>query len=163
MILTNHRIAGLNLARLLQTLRCDQKNFTFCVLPAYMIVVGEMSVGVIVACVPTFGPVFFPSRVRKNTGYRKPTSVEKLTQSFGRSSNRKQLSLFTSDTVDDGSFHALNDNDIELERALNVGHGYKASASHGSTHTEDDEVRSMAPNGIGVRKDLSVEDTAMVS
>ncbi|TGO47636.1 hypothetical protein BCON_0269g00020 [Botryotinia convoluta] len=146
-------IAGLNLGRLLQTLRCDQANFTHCVLPAYMIVVGEMSVGIMVACVPTFGPVFFPSRLKTNTGYQ--SRSKEWAKSFSKTSRKTHRSGILSDTAD-GSFHTLEDNDIELVRALQTGNDYQVAAGRGSAHSEEPD-HIIAANEIGVRKDLTIE------
>ncbi|KAB8294167.1 hypothetical protein EYC80_009607 [Monilinia laxa] len=148
-------IAGLNLGRLIQTLRCDQANFTYCVLPAYMIVVGEMSVGIMVACVPTFGPVFFPSRLKTNTRYQDRS--KEWSKPFSKNSGRSPLGCMASDTAG-GSFHTLEDNDIELERALQTGDGYQAGAGRGSAHSEEPN-HVIAANEIGVRKDLIVVET----
>lgn len=118
-----------------------------------MIVVGEMSVGVMVACVPTFGPVFFPSRLKTNTAYKGRS--KEWTKSFSKGSRGTPRGGLTTDTAD-GSFHTLEDNDIELERALQTSDGYEVAAGRGSAHSEEPDY-IVAANEIGVRKDLIVE------
>ena len=140
------RIAGLNLGRLLQTIRCDQVNFTQCVLPAYMIVTGEMAVGILVTCVPTFGPVFFPGRHESNTGYKYHS--KERSSDYAHKSSRTPLYQLTTSSYDD--------NNIELDRALQAGNSYQARASRGSGH---ENSSSVAANEIGVREDLSIVET----
>lgn len=53
------RTAAANLGRLIQTLRCHTaSDATFCILNSSILVLAEFSSGVLVACLPTLGPLF---------------------------------------------------------------------------------------------------------
>ncbi|KAL8902134.1 MAG: hypothetical protein Q9207_004866 [Kuettlingeria erythrocarpa] len=54
--------AAINLGRLVQTILCDEADVTYCLEASAMLIVGELSSGILVACVPTLGPVCFPNR-----------------------------------------------------------------------------------------------------
>ncbi|OOQ82161.1 hypothetical protein PEBR_41864 [Penicillium brasilianum] len=58
-------IAAINLARIIQVLRCSLLDFTYCTADSAILTVAEMAVGIIVACVPMLGPVIFPERRRR--------------------------------------------------------------------------------------------------
>ncbi|KAF3389061.1 hypothetical protein F1880_003176 [Penicillium rolfsii] len=58
-------ISAINLARIIQVLRCNLQDFTYCTADAAILTVAEMAVGIIVSCVPMLGPVIFPERRRR--------------------------------------------------------------------------------------------------
>lgn len=60
-----YSIAAINLARIIQVLRCSLSDFTYCTADSAILTVAEMAVGIIVACVPMLGPVIFPERRRR--------------------------------------------------------------------------------------------------
>ncbi|KAI4219074.1 MAG: hypothetical protein L6R36_008579 [Xanthoria steineri] len=63
--------AGINLGRLIQSIICNEADATYCFEDSALLVMGEMSSGILVACVPTMGPVFFPNRFRPTkTAYK---------------------------------------------------------------------------------------------
>lgn len=144
----------MKLARLVHDIRCDAVNFTYCQFQSSMIVIGEMSVGIVVACVPTFGPVFFPKRIQKNTGYQPPSKE----RSRGFRSMRTPIGRSTTTASDEGTFHALEDDEIELNRVLRIEN--LAFASHGSENGCSDH--DFEPNTIVVRKDLSIVGTSKI-
>ena len=43
---------------------CDASDFTYCTPYSLIFVLCEMAGGILVACVPTLGPVFFPQRYK---------------------------------------------------------------------------------------------------
>ncbi|KAJ5291527.1 integral membrane protein [Penicillium angulare] len=75
-------IAAINLARIIQVLRCSLADFTYCTANSAILTVAEMAVGIMVASVPMFGAVVFPERRRRfNKGYRyEPKSHSTLTR-----------------------------------------------------------------------------------
>lgn len=69
MLLTTFSICGINVARMAVTELCDASDFTYCTPYSLIFVLCEMAGGILVACVPTLGPVFFPQRYQaRNAG-----------------------------------------------------------------------------------------------
>lgn len=58
-MLTAHRTAGINLARIVQTKMCPSHDPIYCVRDSSILIMAEMTAGILVACVPTFGPLIF--------------------------------------------------------------------------------------------------------
>ncbi|KAF2875737.1 hypothetical protein BDV95DRAFT_603142 [Massariosphaeria phaeospora] len=55
--------AGINLGRLIDTVTCPARpDFSYCGLDSSILITAEMSGGILVACVPTFGVIFFANR-----------------------------------------------------------------------------------------------------
>ncbi len=52
----------MNLGRLVQNILCDSADVTYCFEASAMLIVGELASGILVACMPTLGPVCFPNR-----------------------------------------------------------------------------------------------------
>ena len=117
-----------------------------------MLVVGELSMGILVACVPTLAPVFFPNR------YGPSAKAYQYKPSGG--SNRKAPRGPASDLNGhiDGPFQSLNDDNIELNGALDSGgDSYRAHASRAATL--ENPARTISANQIDVRRELHVFDT----
>ncbi|KAF2463955.1 uncharacterized protein BDR25DRAFT_382817, partial [Lindgomyces ingoldianus] len=54
------RTAGVNLDRLIQTLKCpSHQDLSYCAMDSSILVIAEIAGGILVACVPTFRPLFF--------------------------------------------------------------------------------------------------------
>ncbi|KAI0205451.1 hypothetical protein F4808DRAFT_409268 [Astrocystis sublimbata] len=51
--------AGVNLGRLIQTIQCPVEDISFCVLNSSILVTAEITGGLLVACVPTYGVLLF--------------------------------------------------------------------------------------------------------
>ena len=117
-----------------------------------MLVVGELSVGILVACVPTLAPVFFPDRFGSSAkAYQyKPSGA----------SSRKAPRGPTTDLEGsvDRPFQSLDDDDIEMNAALNSGSdSYRAHA--GRAAILENPPRTINANQIDVRRDLHIFDT----
>lgn len=64
------RTAGINLARMITSIKCPATpDFSYCGLNSAILITAEMSGGVIVACVPTFGAIFFSKSTSRSTDY----------------------------------------------------------------------------------------------
>jgi hypothetical protein len=117
-IVTNrlhNRIAGINLGRLIQTIQCNEEDFTYCFIGSSMIVVGEMSTGILVACVPTLGPVFFPTRLGPSANARYQYKDSRRTPLHNGASGRTPFRGSASDVSDERPFTTLEEGDIQLK------------------------------------------------
>ncbi|OQE42300.1 hypothetical protein PENCOP_c004G00793 [Penicillium coprophilum] len=54
--------AGINLGRIIQTKLCPADDLVYCLRDASIFIMAEMTAGILVACVPTFGPLMFRRR-----------------------------------------------------------------------------------------------------
>ncbi|KAL1970675.1 hypothetical protein VTN77DRAFT_4319 [Rasamsonia byssochlamydoides] len=72
-------ISGINLARIIKVLDCSLLDFTYCTADSAILTVAEMAVGIVVACVPTLGPVFYPHRHGSRNRYYKASDLEAST------------------------------------------------------------------------------------
>ncbi len=121
-----------------------------------MICVAEMSTGVVVACVPTFGPVFFPHRFGPNVKAVYQPKGSRGTP-LHQSSSRKPLRGQELEDSGERSFSRHERDDVELKDGLKIGSGYQAHAeSTGVFESSDHDVDA---NGINVRKDLDVHES----
>lgn len=155
----HRRIAGINLGRIIQLLQCNEKGFTYCFLESAMIYIGEMSAGILVACVPTLGPVFFPSRFGPSAKARHQYKHTRRAPLPNGSSGRNPLRGPVSGASDERPFATLEEDDVELTAALKVGNGYQVHAGRASGHEKPD--RHVDEDEIGVRNDLPVFQTPM--
>lgn len=65
-----YRTAGVNLARMITSIKCPvTPDFSYCGLNSAILITAEMSGGIIVACVPTFGAIFFSKSASRSTNY----------------------------------------------------------------------------------------------
>ncbi|KAL9119007.1 MAG: hypothetical protein Q9187_004441 [Circinaria calcarea] len=55
-------IAGVNIGRIVQTAVSNQQDFTYVAVDASILAAAEASIGLIVVCAPTLGPIIAPSR-----------------------------------------------------------------------------------------------------
>ncbi|KAI2616625.1 hypothetical protein GGR54DRAFT_609980 [Hypoxylon sp. NC1633] len=51
-------VAGVNLGRLIWTLKCPESDTTFCLLNSTIFILSEIALGLVVASVPTLGPIY---------------------------------------------------------------------------------------------------------
>lgn len=87
-----HRMAGINLCRIILTKTCGQD--LHCVWPYTTLAGGEVAVGILVACVPTFGPVFHPQRFgHRAIVRRREDSRKDLLAARGRPPSRNLLTV----------------------------------------------------------------------
>ena len=144
--LSVYSIAGINLARLIQTLVCDPADFTYCAAQSAIIAIAENSCGAVVACIPTLGPVVFPKRFGPSAQrYHGGPPTDWGHGSSGKTPIRSK----DSDKFDEGSFHRLDEEDIELvDHTPGINH--KTTASRGPAGPFVGDAQ------IGVRKDLHV-------
>lgn len=124
-----------------------------------MIVVGEMSTGILVACVPTLGPAFFSSRFGPGAKARYQCKDSRRTPLYNGSSGRTTFRGPVSALTDDRPFTTLDEDDIELKATLRMGNGYQVHAGRAGILEKPD--RHIDANEIGVRQDLHVFDTPM--
>ncbi|KAJ5502596.1 hypothetical protein N7463_005470 [Penicillium fimorum] len=54
--------AGINLGRIIQTKLCPADDLIYCLRDSSIFIMAEMTAGILVACVPTFGPLLFRGR-----------------------------------------------------------------------------------------------------
>ncbi|OQD83699.1 hypothetical protein PENANT_c015G05251 [Penicillium antarcticum] len=54
--------AGINLGRIIQTKLCPTDDIIYCARDSSIFVIAEMTAGILVACVPTLGPLMFRGR-----------------------------------------------------------------------------------------------------
>lgn len=57
-ILRSSSAAGVNLGRLIWTLRFPESDITFCLLNSTIFILSELTLGIVVASVPTLGPIY---------------------------------------------------------------------------------------------------------
>ena len=134
-----HSIAGINLARLIQTSTCDEKDISYCLLASSMILVGEMSMGIVVACIPTLGPILNPSRFSPSSKGNYQYRDRRLTSSKKKLSGQTGDQVSASDISDERPFRVLEDSGIELDDASNIGHD-RVPNQH-EDHIEANKIR----------------------
>ncbi|KAI0397480.1 hypothetical protein F5Y17DRAFT_374007 [Xylariaceae sp. FL0594] len=94
--------ASINLGRLIQTLICPLADATYCVSQSSFLIIGEISGGILVACVPTLGPLVFSHRRGKSTGPYTPeqrTPGGRIIRTIGQISLRPKGYAQSDDTT----------------------------------------------------------------
>lgn len=125
-----------------------------------MLVVAEMSTGILVACVPTLGPIFFSNRLRANIKARYQLSHLRKNR---RTALRSGSTLLTtlgdpaSDVFDEQQFTTLDEPEAELQDSLKMGSHYQVHTGHPVVFEKP--KRPVDANGIGIRKDFHVFET----
>ena len=80
-VLTSSSAAGVNLGRLIWTVRCPEPDTTFCLLNSTIFILSEITLGIVVASVPTLGPIYFSLGAKwTSRKYSKPTDNEDTPQ-----------------------------------------------------------------------------------
>lgn len=73
--------AGANLGRFIWTLRCPESDTTFCLLNSTIFILSEITLGIVVASVPTLGPIYYSLGARwGSSNYSKQSDNEVKTQ-----------------------------------------------------------------------------------
>lgn len=73
--------AAINLGRLVHSITCDEEDITYCMQSSILFILGELCAGILVACVPTLGPVFFRDRFAPKAEAHLPYSNRPLHKS----------------------------------------------------------------------------------
>ncbi|KAL6720639.1 ATP-dependent RNA helicase [Lecanora helva] len=152
--------AGINLGRLIQNIECNPLDFTYCTMGSAMFIIGEMATGILVACVPTLGPVIFPRPpVRHNKANQQYPSYTTFSKSTAANRKRGRGSHLDMPDPNKKGFESLDDEDIELDGGrINGRHGYEVHAK-GPTTVIDSPELPVKPNEISVRQDLYLYNT----
>jgi hypothetical protein len=111
-----------------------------------------MAAGIIVACVPTLGPIIFPQR-RFGSSAKKHL-VGRSGDTLG-SGGHVQLRDYTNDSFDVHSLHSLERDEIALGKSLR----YDNPKSHTYVHTSPTQVTNPthdSPDGNGVRRVIEI-------
>ena len=142
---------------MVQTLVCDSADFTYCALESSLIVTGEMATGIMVACIPVLGPVFFPNRRASHSKKYKywGSNTKIVRNAFSRRNTfSSKTTNATTNSQGRGSFQALHEDNHELESA------FDGINSHKGYSTRADAVASQSQpataDQIGVREDVDV-------
>ena len=145
---SQHSIAGINLGRIFKVLDCSLEDFTYCTRDSAILTVAEMAVGIIVACIPTLGPVFFPRRFvssskKRYIGYQR--------DAIGSGAHTR-LRGDHNDSFGGVSLQAFERDEIELENPLQHGDSKAYVSAPGNMTTSV----LVANDRIGVRKDVDI-------
>ncbi|GKZ24649.1 hypothetical protein AbraIFM66951_011920 [Aspergillus brasiliensis] len=128
--------AGVNIERIIQFKTCDQANNTYCILDASVLIMAEITCGILVSCAPTLGPIFF--RARAHT-YKPAASVRRGLRTFGsseRSWPRRKPQIDTLlHSMDDDFNQSMGGARVETHQMTNI---ICPGASH---HTNPGEIR----------------------
>ncbi|KAJ5870229.1 hypothetical protein N7455_005170 [Penicillium solitum] len=94
--------AGINLGRIIQTKLCPADDLIYCLRDSSIFIMAEMTAGILVACVPTFGPLFFRGRTVRSAQprdlptigsaqlRRRPAKFDSLLSTLDRSHNDEE-------------------------------------------------------------------------
>ena len=66
---SSYSITGFNVGRLGEALICSIDDLTYCAPIDFILLLCEQTVGIMVACVPTLGPIFFPAKHSRYISY----------------------------------------------------------------------------------------------
>lgn len=125
-----------------------------------MLVIGEISTGIMVACVPALGPLLFPHRSTqqaRNT-FQNP-SDKVLPQAHGPKNTNFQNPRLGALHSDQQCFDSSDDGDLRMTGTLqNQTYGYEAHVD-GQASVRNDSAHSGYKDGIQVRKDLYLDNT----
>ena len=94
-------MAVIDIGRIMVHIRCDQRG-PMCLLPRSILASGEVAIGILVACVSTFGPLLNPQKFRPDARARRQLelSQQEFLQSRSRSSGREFHAKKVSTTSD---------------------------------------------------------------
>ncbi|KAJ5607776.1 hypothetical protein N7537_004395 [Penicillium hordei] len=94
--------AGINLGRIIQTKLCPADDLIYCLRDSSIFIMAEMTAGILVACVPTFGPLLFRGRTVHSAQprdlptigsaqlRRRPAKLDSLLSTLDRSHNDEE-------------------------------------------------------------------------
>jgi hypothetical protein len=116
-LMFNYSTAGINLGRLVQTFKCSPDvDFSYCAMDSSILVLGEMTGGILLACVPTYGPLFFPDR--KNKSQDRNQNAESSLVTIGSKPTRRKK--FLGSTLVDSLFTSKTDTEYEADELEDV-------------------------------------------
>lgn len=138
-MLTGNRTACINLGRIIQTKVCPADDLIYCLRDSSIFIMAEMTAGILVACVPTFGPFIY----RRKVSSARPQH-DLPTIGSARMRPRRNLAKFDSllSTLDRGH------DDNERENAWKMEPGTTAPAAGPTDNTSS--------RGILVTHDLDI-------
>lgn len=136
----------------MKVLDCDLADFTYCTRDSAILTVAEMAVGVVVACIPTLGPIFFPHR-RDGSAARK-NYPSKNGDTFESAAHIKLCSN-QNDSFDVRSLHSLERDDIDLADRPHYGRTKSRAFAHSNTNQATNPMHTPA-GGDGVRKVIEI-------
>lgn len=145
-------IAGINLGRIVKVLDCDLADFTYCTRDSAILTVAEMAVGVIVACIPTLGPIVFPHR-RHGASARNPYA-DKNGNTSGSGAHIR-LRGYRNDSFNDGSLQRLERDEINETHSLDYGEAKAHTFIHADTSKSADPTYGSS-NNIEVRSVIEI-------
>ena len=116
-----------------------------------MLIIGEISSGILVACAPTLGPIFFPNRFgpKAKARHQHPSSRRLFRKG---SSNGLPYPRPVLSGLHESPYITLAEDDVELKAAL--GSGNVGQVYAGGTSTPQGSCRHPEPNTPSVHKHL---------
>lgn len=112
-----------------------------------------MAVGIMVACIPTLGPVFFPHRFSSSA---QKQYVGKDRENFG-SGTRVRLHSRQNDSFGRGrSLHGLEADDMDLGNFLRYGGARSHTFVGAAASTPSFSTHKIPDDGIGVRNVIEI-------
>lgn len=109
----------MNLGRLIQTIKCPSDDTTYCLLESTLLVTAEISGGILVACVPTLGPLLSRKKEASSTyGYNSQGQNPLVTFGSIPLRNSKGKGTTVDESRNDGEWTQLDDNNSETGLAL---------------------------------------------
>ncbi|PKY07952.1 hypothetical protein P168DRAFT_314083 [Aspergillus campestris IBT 28561] len=148
--------AAVNLGRLIQTSICSSADLTYCAIDSSILVTAEMSSGILVACVPTLGPILFRTRARNLD----PQPRRKM-PTIGSLRNWSRRHRQSPDTLLES-----HDSEYDWDRSKSLTAVHEgANTGTGSTMHSVEAGEGLAPpaaavlrgEGVGVRNESGVE------
>ncbi|OQE00555.1 hypothetical protein PENVUL_c050G08103 [Penicillium vulpinum] len=132
--------AGINLGRIIQTKLCPADDLVYCLRDSSIFIMAEMTAGILVACVPTFGPLLFRGRKLRSAQPRDLPTI-------GSAQMRRRPAKFDSllSTID----HTHNDGEEQ-------GHTKKLEPGAPTSHIGAGAENEAPETGILVTHDLDV-------
>jgi len=130
---------------------CSLQDFTYCTRDSAILTVAEMAVGIIVACVPTFGPIFSPRRFASSA---RNQYTSKNGDTLG-SGTHVQLHSYRDDSFGGQSLQGLQREELDLGSFLRC----DDSRSHTYVLADTSKPTNLshnAPDGIGVKRVIDV-------
>jgi hypothetical protein len=132
----------MNLTRVILEATADQLDFSYSLTNAGMFAGLETFIGIIVSCMPTFGPIFSKENnsysSRQQRAYKASSS-----RTAAHESSRKRNKV--DDSFDDGDFHRIGDDAIPLNGASKKVVPHDPLAHRGAAWVSPGESRTSTP------------------
>jgi hypothetical protein len=124
--------AAINLGRLVQTFKCPPNvDFSYCAMDSSILVLAEMTGGILLACVPTFGPLFFPDR--KNASSNRNQNGDSSLVTIGSKPTKRRKTVGS--TLMDSLFTSKAETEYEADELEDVLHMRAADMGSQSQRT----------------------------